>query len=354
MIPNIFRALIIVVFSIFLSASSLFAQAEVTGTAQDNLNLRAGAGRDHPDIGGIVTGTPLVVEGRNTEASWVLVRASDGTRGWVVAHLVGLDTSMVESLPVTDERLTAEQYDVVGRLWSTPVIPQATGTARAIYQRGRELGNNSNRFSKVGDCQNIPEFFLGTFDQPGTYNLGEHEALQGTIDHFAGSFNRQSVAVASGFNVAAVLDVTWADQSVCEPGESPIECEYRLWQPSFVLISMETWHGSTADAYESYLRQVVDFWVEHGVVPIVGTKADNKEGDWSINAAIARVAWDKDVPLWNFLMATQPLPDYGLSDGFHLTFAPNDFSSADNMTKGWTWRNLTALQTLDSVWQGVQ
>jgi hypothetical protein len=81
----------------------------------------------------------------------------------------------------------------------------------------------------------------------------------------------------------------------------------------------------------------------------VATKADNREGDWSFNATIARVAWEYDAPLWNFLMAAQPLPDYGLTDGFHLTFAANDFSSADNMQSAWPWRNLTALQTLHSL-----
>ena len=69
------------------------------------------------------------------------------------------------------------------------------------------------------------------------------------------------------------------------------------------------------------------------VVPILATKADNLEKDNSINAAIARVAYDYDIPMWNFWAATQPLPDHGLyNDGFHLTFARNFFDDPTRMT----------------------
>ncbi len=162
------------------------------------------------------------------------------------------------------------------------------------------------------------------------------------------------MAVWSGFNLASVLDPTWANPAFCRAGESPQACEYRLWRPAFVIISMETWHGRTTEQYEDALRQVLDFWIEHGVVPILGTKADNREGDWSINATIARVAWEYDIPLWNFLMAAQPLEGYGTTDGFHLTYAPDFYDNPENMRAAWPWRNLTALQSLDAVWRGVQ
>jgi hypothetical protein len=163
------------------------------------------------------------------------------------------------------------------------------------------------------------------------------------------SVSRQTaVSVSNGFNIYSTLDPTWAGAG-CLSGETPLECEYRLWRPSFVIISLEITYGLTAEGYALALSQILDYWIENGVVPIVATKADNREGDWSVNAAIARTAWEYDVPLWNFLMATQPLPDFGLSDGFHLTFAPNDFSAAANLLSGWTQRNLTALQTLHAV-----
>lgn len=50
----------------------------------------------------------------------------------------------------------------------------------------------------------------------------------------------------------------------------------------------------------------------------------------------------------------QPLPNHGLIlDGFHLTFARNFFDDPKRMEMAWPWRNLTALQAIDSVWRGL-
>jgi hypothetical protein len=119
---------------------------------------------------------------------------------------------------------------------------------------------------------------------------------------------------------------------------------------------METWTpGRPTAAYENYLRQIVDFAISQNVVPILATKADNLEGDHSINLSIARVAADYDIPLWNFWAATWPLPDHGLlEDQFHLTNAANHFGSKSDLEKGWPMRNLTALQSIDKVWQEVR
>jgi hypothetical protein len=236
-----------------------------------------------------------------------------------------------------------------------PVIPEVTQTAREIYQRGLELGNNPESFSKVGDCQNVTAFFLSAFDEPLQYDLGEFDYLQDMIDNFTGSFERQGAAVRDGFNAASVLSPLWADPDLCEKGESPLQCEYRLHQPSFVIISLETWwSGRPADQYENYLRQIVEFWIEHGVVPIVGTKASNLEGDHSINAAIAQVAVDYDIPLWNFWASVQDVPNGGLDeDEFHLSWARNFFNDQTVFEFGWPWRNLTALQAIDTVWSYV-
>jgi hypothetical protein len=240
--------------------------------------------------------------------------------------------------------------------WQTyPVLPVISDTAREIYARGIELGNNPNNLSIVGDCQNVSWFFLGVYDVPEEFALGEFDELQPTIDQFAGSWGRRGVAVDNGFNVASVLSEMWADPEKCQSGETPLECEYRIHRPSIVIISMETWWGGKpADEYEVYLRQIVEFWIDNGVVPILGTKADNLEGDHGLNAAIARVATDYDIPLWNFWLAVQPLPDHGLSiDNFHLTFARNFFDDPDRLEKAWPVRNLTALQAIDLVFREV-
>jgi hypothetical protein len=240
---------------------------------------------------------------------------------------------------------------------SMPVVPE--GVSRnmiEVYQRGLTRGRDPNRFSKFGDCQNVPSYFLSMFDT-GDYRLGEQYAyLQQTIDHFAGSWERASYAVKGGFNVAAVQTLDFTDTVYCKTDESPMICEIRTNNPSIVLISFETWWADKpAEYYYSRLRSVVEYVLSQDVVPILANKADNLEGDYSINAAIARVAYEYDVPLWNFWAATYPLPDHGVTeDGFHLTFARDYFDDPARMEMAWPWRNLTALQAIDAVYRALK
>jgi hypothetical protein len=249
----------------------------------------------------------------------------------------------------------ARGQDLPPEKWQEwPVLPVISDRALDIYRAGIAQGNDPMHFSKVGDCQNIRQYFLGLFDTPGTYRLGdEYEYLQETIDYFSGSWTRLSEAVRTGFNVASVLAPLHADPQNCQPGETPLACEFRIWNPSIVIISMETWTAErpTQD-YENYLRQIVEYAISKNVLPIVATKADNLEGDHAINRIVARVAADYDIPLWNFWAATQPLTDQGLmEDRFHLTNGPNYYDSAESLDLAWPVRNLTGLLTIDTVWK---
>jgi hypothetical protein len=238
-----------------------------------------------------------------------------------------------------------------------PVVPAEVSDAmRAVYLRGIARGNDPTHFSIIGDCQNVSSYFLATFEKPGDYSLGaEYEYLRPTIDYYQGSFSRVSLAVQGGYNAAAVISPLRADPKKCNPGESPLDCELNAWRPTIVIVSMETWWShKPAEEYDKYMRKVLDRIIEFGAVPIIATKADNLEGDHSINAAIAQLAYEYEIPLWNFWAAVQPLPDKGLSDdGFHLTFARNFFDDPKRMQNAWPWRNLTALQALDAVRKGL-
>jgi hypothetical protein len=245
-----------------------------------------------------------------------------------------------------------------GDAWKqTPAVPsEISETMRTIYEKGLGLGNDPKHFSIIGDCQNVSSYFLAIYDKPGEFSLGEEYAyLQPTIDYYRGSFSRKSLAVKGGFNVAAILSPLRADPKSCNQGESPLDCELRTWRPSVVFVSMETWWSEKpAQEYDKYMRRVIERILETGAVPIIATKADNLEGDNAINATIAQIAYDYDIPLWNFWAAVQPLPNHGLSpDHFHLTFARNFFDDPVRMKSAWPWRNLTALQTLDAVHRGL-
>jgi len=234
-----------------------------------------------------------------------------------------------------------------------PAVP--TGVSQAmkdVYRFGLEQGTDATHFSVIGDCQNVSSYFLSIFENPDEYSLGDEYAyLQPTIDYYQGSYSRVSVAVKGGFNAAAVISPLRADKEVCNPNESPLDCELRIWRPSVVIVSMETWWSQKPEQeYEKYMRKVLDRIIETGAVPIIATKADNLEGDNAINSTVAKLAYEYDIPMWNFWAAVQPIPDHGLSDdGFHLTFARNFFDDPKRMENAWPWRNLTALQTLDVV-----
>jgi hypothetical protein len=235
------------------------------------------------------------------------------------------------------------------------VVPAVSPRVREIYQRGLELGNNPRAFSKVGDCGSTPAWFLGDFDRgPRYYSLGVYQSLAEVIQEFQGSFARTSLAAKSGFNASSVFAPLWANRKFCESNETPLACEYRLHRPAFAFITLGTndrWH---MDTFEAQMRRIIEFSIEQGVVPILATKADNEEGDGSINATIAALAHEYDIPLWNYWLAVQPLPDHGLQDDqAHITWGPNRFNDPHAMEKGWPVRNLTALQVLDAVWRSV-
>jgi hypothetical protein len=237
-----------------------------------------------------------------------------------------------------------------------PVVPEGVSpSVIGVYHHGLEIGNNPKAFSKIGDGEISTIWFLTHYDlSQDHYNLGDHTELQQTIDYFNGSFGRPSLAAGRGFNTTMILDPVSADKSLCLPDESPLDCELRLHQPSFAFISLGTNLVWYPEIFENDLRVMIDQLLERGVVPILATKADNLEGDNRINLIIARLAFEFELPLWNFWLAVQPLPAHGLqADLEHLTYAGSDFGDPASMQSAWPWRNLTALQSLQAVWQGV-
>ena len=226
-----------------------------------------------------------------------------------------------------------------------PIVPAVSARVMEIYRQGILMGNNPYAFSTIGDCQSMPNVFLGIYETD-RYNLASFEYLQATIDHFRGSFNRKSAAVKDGMSVASVLSPMWNDPQQCEANETPVECELRVHKPSFMFINLGTnWKNGGPAAYEKYLRQVVQIVIDHGVVPILTTKADNIEGDHSLNVATARVAYDLNIPLMNFWLASNNMDNHGLDasrDNVYLT------------PDAWDRRNFYALVTLDALWNGLK
>lgn len=245
-------------------------------------------------------------------------------------------TSMPTFTPTPDTRPDPRQWA------SWPVIPTVSVRAKGIYQDGLSNGNDPKSVSVVGDCQSEPNVFLGIY-ATDRYFLGDnYQYLQETIDYYRESFSRQSFGVRDGLSAPSALSSLWADPQNCQPGETPVTCELRAHKPAIMFINLGTnWKpGASAKAYEDYLRQIVEQVIANGTLPILSTKADNIEGDHSLNLATARVAYDYDIPLWNFWLAADSLPNHGLDanrENIYLT------------PEGWDRRNFTALQTLDAI-----
>jgi LysM repeat protein len=229
----------------------------------------------------------------------------------------------------------------------------AKKSIHAIFARGQIVGNNPRAFSSVGDSTIEYPYFMTRFDNPGGYNLGDYAYLQPTIDYYAGSFDRVSQAVMRGLRASTALDPFWSDKDYCYSIESRIACEYRLQRPSVVFIRLGS-NDTQPEQFDKYLRQVVEFWITNGVVPIMGTKADRHEGaDNADNNIIRQIAADYSLPLWDFDLVAQTITGGGVgNDGVHLTsFYSHDYTAPEALQRGYGVHNLTALIALDTVRQ---
>jgi hypothetical protein len=235
------------------------------------------------------------------------------------------------------------------REWSSwPIVPTPSARVLEIYRQGQLLGVTPASFSVVGDCQSEPNVFLGLYGTDG-YRLAARDAyLQETIDAFAAWFQHDSLAVRDGFSAPTVLDPLWADAASCAPTESPLSCELRLARPMIVFINLGTnWRAdASVEVYKGYLRRILDEIIAAGAIPILSNKADNIEGNHGINRVTAELAYEYDIPLINFWLATDSLDHHALDmdrdpPGVYLT------------PLGWDIRSFLALRTLDAVWRFV-
>jgi uncharacterized protein YraI len=375
----------------------------VNAYAVYDLNVRSGPGTQHAALGYITGGTGLILEARNGDASWVLAQTPDGaTRGWFYSIYIKFEGVSAWNLPESGEIIraggntaggasspsqapppsdlgsgvpstTGGAYDgiVMGSfdpatvagidLAAYPAVGQSTARARAIFLEGRAAGRNPNVLAKVGDCSTEHWYFLNPFAW-GQYNLGPYTDLQGVINHFGESLAYNSEASHNGYNVNTVMNPDYANQAVCEPGESPMDCEYRIHNPSVAVIMFGTSDLLVMSAYEFdfYLRDVVRLTIEQNIVPILSTFPSNL-GFWNhtvlYNQIVIKIAQDYNIPLINLWVALESLPNHGVEDdGFHLDTPPNDnscFLTADYLDNGYNVRNLVTLQTLDAVWKNA-
>ncbi|GAB4552279.1 MAG: hypothetical protein OHK0023_20100 [Anaerolineae bacterium] len=310
---------------------------------------------------------------RGATVVWMLALALLGALGGSSFAIAADPTPAAPSLPLPEPQegpLDAEALAAID-LTTLDTFTFNLNFARAIYAEGQKQSANAQVFSKVGDCMVSSESFLTPFAKDG-YELAEFASLQAVINHFnvpiresgETAFNVVSLAAASGFNAAAVLDATWSDPTLCGVEESPLACEYRISKPTFALLMFGTndLKSLTPEQFDFYLRKVLVQTANAGIVPIVFTFPNQPgyiEQSVFFNRIVVQAAQDYALPLVNLWRSFEPLPNQGIdpTEPTHMTKPPSgkvaSFSSED-LQGGHNVHNLLALQALDTLWQALK
>jgi len=329
------------------------------------LRLRGTPGTSGEVLRHLAADAPLELIGRTEDAAWVQVIAEDGARGWVAADYLSVESDL-SGLAVTGSAVDAPpSVDNLG------AITGVTSTARQIFLDGRAKGNIPYAFTKVGDSISAAPQFLTQFGT-AQYNLGQYASLRDAIGWFSGPNGRganpfvaSSLAARNGWGTTSVLDPANADPNLCHPGETPLECEYRVTKPAVALIMFGTNDsgGLPLAEFRANLDTIVRTSIRMGVIPVLSTippKQYNPATDGRVaefNQAIISIAQMYDVPLWNYWQTMISLPNNGLDpDGVHPSTPPDANTAvfdAEHLRYGYTARNLGALQVLDTLRQQV-
>jgi hypothetical protein len=245
----------------------------------------------------------------------------------------------------TGQLPTPTPHPAEWKSWS--VIPTVDLSLKRIYDRGLSLGNDPHSFSIFGDCQTRPDEFFGVFEEDADLLASLSPELRETIENFKGSFKRESSTAQDGTTPGALLWDQWhRGEYGCTFAETPVECELRTHRPSFVIIQVGT-HFESRNT--EYLRKIILQLMDEGVIPILATKADNREKDERINRDMAMLAAEYDLPLWNFWAAVSDLPNRGL---YTRTDRPlqGDIYLTDEAAQ---IHRMTGLEALNVVWRAV-
>jgi len=256
-----------------------------------------------------------------------------------ISPITPVSTSTATSTPGTP---TPDPID--WKAW--PVIPEKIDPSlQKVYERGLALGNDPHAFSIFGDCQARPAEFFGVFETDAILFESLAPELQETVDNFTGSFNRESSTAQDGTTPGSLLWAQWhRGEYGCSFTETPVECELRTHHPSFVIIQVGT-HFESRNT--EYLRRIITQLMDAGVVPILATKADNREKDERVNRDMALLAFEYDLPLWNFWAAVSELPNRGLYTRNDRPLQ-GDIYLTDEAT---ILHRMTGLEALNAVWR---
>ncbi len=235
------------------------------------------------------------------------------------------------------------------------IPPNVQENVRDIYANGQLWGRDPNAYSVLGDSTALNPHLLARFGEP-ELNLGEYSYLQSTVDAFANNWSRYGVAARHGLHSWSVFDPFWADKDWCVPEEDLLTCEIRLQNPSYLIIRLGSNDAGAPSGYRYNMRQMVEVAISNGVIPIIMTKADRFEGDNTNNEIMREIAAEYQIPIWDFDVLAETLPNRGLdTDNIHTKeYESNDFTLPETFQSGHAMQDLSGLMMLDAIRKTVQ
>lgn len=359
---------------LFVLPGTLQAQP-ISYTTPQILSLYAGPGFTFKQSHLIRGNQPYTLEARNSLSNWVHIRHADNPamHGWTLTaslNIYEIGDVELAALPVTDlpdadsENLPPE-WEIPDLLYTTPVLPPSLnrGLLVEIYTKGQADGHDRYTIAKVGDSNSASGQFLSPISD-GQYDLGPYSFLGDTVDQFAPSFNRNSIAARNGLNVSTVFDSFWATDEACEPNETPLMCEYRLNPPSiaFIMFGQNDVRVLNRDQYRDNMKRIVEETIDADVIPVLSTFSNTptNEAHWNqvlaMNVITIEIAQEYDIPLINFWLAARVLPEYGMADDYaHLTISGGSLTFAEGQEAqfGLSLYNLAVLNMLDLLYRDV-
>lgn len=361
-------ALLLSFLTILMMIERIQAQPPVIVTSHRPTLLYNGPGITYVDHDRLNPGIEVQLVERNLVGNWVYLQRLTPDQqiaqsGWAQSGYLNLPLELhFSEIPVTtlpDADLARAQSQTEQALYDVPLISLPVETVAEIFERGQARGYDPHTLTKVGDSVSADPSYLEIMGNPEP-TLGAYDHLLPTLDYFVDSATRPSVAAKIGLSSYVVFDPFWADKTMCEANESPLQCEYRLKQPSFafIMFGANDVLSMTYEEYGEQLEQIVQETLAHDIVPILSTFSTHPEHPaheqaLAFNLKVLEVAHHHDLPLINLWSATRALPDYGLDhDHIHMKQSGFNYLKYDSGHETWygtSLRNLLALTMLDQL-----
>ena len=335
-------------------------------TAFQDAILYAGPGDSHVQIRWLPAGVPVEARERNSIGNWLFVSTpDDGISGWVPTGYLNANPDLhLSEIPINSDIPDGDPANVelpsLAALYAAPIISPINEAMIEVFERGQELGNRANVITKVGDSLTADPMYLTVMSQEAVV-LGPYDYLEETVNYYSESTALASAAAKIGMATYTVFDPMWADAELCNPGESPLECDYRRKMPSiaFIMFGPNDVLHNNPDEYAENLSEIVEFTLDRGIIPVMSTFSYSPDNEYwlqavALNQVVIDVATEYEVPLINLWAAARPLDNYGLetTDGMHMNRSGFTYLKYDSGHESWyglSLRNLLSLKMLDDL-----